>query len=229
MCNTSSYWNSSSKRSTVYCWVIVIVSGAVTDIVGLEVVEVIQALIEVTVVVLLHVGVLCSQSWYGDLIEEELSLVWTDGWVELIDRLTPVILLTQLLQNLMDGQTDEDWCRDDNTFGSSFWSHFTDLVLLVIIIWHRCTLLNLSVTVALRSCFAWLTPPAASPSCLFVLILASINHIQSHQVPSGHTRTEWLIVTMLKTSWRTRSPKTRRLDGSCLVSLIWSLNSGLCD
>lgn len=51
---------------------------------------------------LLHVGVLCSQSWDGDLVEEELSLVWTDGGVELIDGLTPVILLTQLLQNLTD-------------------------------------------------------------------------------------------------------------------------------
>lgn len=48
----------------------------------------------------IHIGVLCSQSWYCDLIEEELSLVWTNGRVELIDRLTPVILLTQLLQDL---------------------------------------------------------------------------------------------------------------------------------
>lgn len=51
-------------------------------------------------VLLLHVGVLRSQGWYGDLVEEELSLVWTDGRVKLIDRLTPVVLLTQLLQNL---------------------------------------------------------------------------------------------------------------------------------
>lgn len=35
-------------------------------------------LIAVTAV-LLHVWVLCGQSWYGDLVEEELSLVWTDG------------------------------------------------------------------------------------------------------------------------------------------------------
>lgn len=47
-----------------------------------------------------HVGVLIGESWDGDLVEEELSLVWTDGRMELIDRLTPVILLTQLLQNL---------------------------------------------------------------------------------------------------------------------------------
>lgn len=52
--------------------------------------------------VLLHVGVLRSQSRYGDLVEEELSLVRTDGRVELVDRLTPVVLLTQLLQNLRE-------------------------------------------------------------------------------------------------------------------------------
>lgn len=64
------------------------------------------AAVIVVEVVLLHVGVLCSQSWYGDLVEEELSLVWTDGRVELIDWLTPVILLTQLLQNLTGKQKD---------------------------------------------------------------------------------------------------------------------------
>lgn len=54
----------------------------------------------------LHIGVLCSQSWNGDLVEKQLSLVWTDGRVELIDGLSPVILLTQLLQNLTGGRTD---------------------------------------------------------------------------------------------------------------------------
>lgn len=49
-----------------------------------------------------HIGVLCGQGWDGDLIEEELSLVRTDGRVELVDGLTPVILLAQLLQNLSD-------------------------------------------------------------------------------------------------------------------------------
>lgn len=48
-----------------------------------------------------HIGVLCCQGRYGDLVEEELSLVWTNGRVQLIDRLTPVVLLTQLLQNLI--------------------------------------------------------------------------------------------------------------------------------
>lgn len=47
-----------------------------------------------------HVGVLCCQGRYGDLIEKELSLIGTNGRVQLIDRLTPVVLLTQLLQNL---------------------------------------------------------------------------------------------------------------------------------
>lgn len=51
-----------------------------------------------------HIGVLCGQGWDGDLIEEELSLVWTDGRVKLVDGLTPVILLAQLLQNLPDRQ-----------------------------------------------------------------------------------------------------------------------------
>lgn len=66
-----------------------------------------------------HVGVLGSQSWYGDLVEEELSLVWTDGRVELIDGLTPVILLTQLLQNLEANrqtgrETDSIWLAVNN-------------------------------------------------------------------------------------------------------------------
>lgn len=49
-----------------------------------------------------HIGVLRGQGWDGDFIEEELSLVRTDGRVELVDGLTPVILLAQLLQNLSD-------------------------------------------------------------------------------------------------------------------------------
>lgn len=63
------------------------------------------ARVVVVAAVFLHVGVLCGQSWYGDLVEKELSLVWTDGRVELIDGLTPVILLTQLLQNLREIQS----------------------------------------------------------------------------------------------------------------------------
>lgn len=55
-----------------------------------------------------HVGVLCCQGRYGDLVEKELSLVWTNGRVQLIDGLTPVVLLTQLLQNLIRSRTDTD-------------------------------------------------------------------------------------------------------------------------
>lgn len=48
----------------------------------------------------LHVGVLRCQSRDGDLIEEELPLVRSNGRVQLVHGLTPVVLLTQLVQNL---------------------------------------------------------------------------------------------------------------------------------
>lgn len=48
----------------------------------------------------IHIWILSSQSRDGDFVKEQLPLIWSNSRVKLVNRLSPVILLANILQDL---------------------------------------------------------------------------------------------------------------------------------